>query len=86
MVRVDTRMYTYKLNDFVCACVHARADVVTIIVAIKYIVLKGVFYNGFLLFIKTEGPLQSAAVCSLMTRLYLNYASLFSLRYCLLIK
>lgn len=35
-------------------CVHSY---IAIVVAIKYIVLEGVFYNGFLLFIKTEGPL-----------------------------
>lgn len=53
--------------------------------AIKYIVLKGVFYNGFLLFIKTEGPLQSAAVCFLTTRVYFELCRsiLFTILYCL---
>lgn len=47
-----------------CVTTRARACACRpgyIVVAIKYIVFQGVLYNGFLLFIKAEGPLQSAA-------------------------
>lgn len=63
------------------ACAHTRSKLsdvcvqpgyIAIVVAVKYIVLKGVVYNEFLLFIKTEDPLQSAAVCFLTTRVYLE--------------
>lgn len=65
----DTRTHTRGASWATCTC---RPGYIAIVVAIKYIVLEGVSYNGFLLFIKTEGPLQSAAVCFLTTRVYLE--------------
>ena len=53
-------------------CVVCRLGYIAIVVVIKYIVLEGVVYNGFLLFIKTEASLQSIAVCFLTTRVYLE--------------
>jgi len=78
----DTRTYTRGASWTTCTC---RPGYIAIVVAIKYIVLEGVFYNGFLLFIKTEGLLQSAAVCFL-TCVYRIMIGLSSLLYCLSIE
>lgn len=62
----DTRTHIYEV-DVQAWLLHRY-----IVVAIKYIVFEGVLYNGFLLFIKAEGVLQSAAVLHLTTRIYLE--------------
>lgn len=51
-----THRHTRETTYDVCAG-QRGPGYIAIVVAIKYIVLEGVFYNGFLLFIKTEGSL-----------------------------